>query len=286
MLYPPPVNYERPESLREALSLINNSSKAILISGGTIGILALKKRTIRPDLVVDIGKLSELKGIEFAGGMYKIGSSVKIYEILESGFTSPGFSLLKQAASKIGDPLIRNMGTVGGNVCLGDPSNDLPPALLVLDAEINAVSQAGERNLKISDFYKGPFTTALAKNEMVHHISFAEPGKGYRYFYYKYYIRHLDHSVFNIAALGRVIDGKIDDLRMAVGGLSVRIPSLLETSWIKGKAAGKEEMERMINLALEKCICVSNRQGSAELKRSVIEKVTQMALKSVAGDKI
>jgi len=286
MLYPPPIKYERPESLSDALSLINNNSKAALISGGTVGILMLKRRAIRPDLVIDIGRLSELKGIEFGDGKYKIGSSVKIYELLESKFASPAFSLLKQAASKIGDPLIRNMGTVGGNICLGDPSNDLPPALLALDAEINAVSQAGERNLKISDFYKGPFNTALAKNEIVRYISFVEPGEGYSYFYYKYYIRHLDHSVFNIAALGRVRDGKIDDLRMAVGGLSVGLPSLLETSWIKGKAAGKEDIERLIKLALEKCRCVSDRQGSVELKRRIIEKLTQKAFKHITGDEI
>ncbi len=283
MLYPQMVNYERPENLSEALSLINDHSKILLIAGGTIGILSLKKRAVNPDLVVDIGKLKELKGIEFVDGKYKMGSAVKIYEIVESKFDGPGFSLLRQAASKIGDPLLRNMGTAGGNVCLGDPSNDLPPALLVLDAEIIIASQAGTRNLKISDFYRGPFMTLLAKNEILYYISFAELGKGYRWFYYKYYIRHLDHSVVNVAALGKVKDGRIEDLRMAIGGMSVRIPALLETSWIKGRAAGQEEMKMVVAAALEKCLCADDRQGSAEFKKRIIERVIQKAFLSVVG---
>ncbi|MCL4344162.1 MAG: xanthine dehydrogenase family protein subunit M [Thaumarchaeota archaeon] len=284
MLYPPQINYERPESLSEALSLLNDHPWSLIMAGGTISVLSLKKRAVNAELVVDIGRLHELKGIDFRDGRYRIGSAVKIYEIAESGFEGPGFSLLRQAASSVGDPLLRNMGTVGGNVCLGDPSNDLPPALLVLGAELNVVNHAGARNLNISDFYKGPFRTSLAKNEILDSINFSEPGKGYRWFYYKHYIRHLDHSVVNVAALGKVIGGRIADLRIAVGGMSVRVPTPIETSWAVGKHASHEELSRIVKSASEKCLCTDDRQGSAEYKKRMIEKITQMALLSVMGD--
>ncbi|MEM0096852.1 MAG: xanthine dehydrogenase family protein subunit M [Conexivisphaerales archaeon] len=283
MLYPPQINYERPESISEALSLLNEHSRPFLIAGGTIGVLNLKRRALSPDLVIDIGRLKELKGIDFRDEKYRIGSAVKIYEIIDSEFNGPGFSLLKKAASSVGDPLLRNMGTVGGNVCIGDPSNDLPPALLALGAELNIVGKAGSRNLNISSFYIGPYRNLLAKNEILGSINFAEPGKGYRWFYYKHYIRHLDHSVVNVAALAKVEGKKIDDLRIAIGGMSVRVPTLIETSWIKGITAGQEELQRVVKLASEKCLCLDDRHGSAEYKKNMIEKVTQMAFLSVVG---
>ncbi|MGC8660965.1 MAG: FAD binding domain-containing protein [Nitrososphaeria archaeon] len=284
MLYPPPINYERPESMGRALSLLNEHPRTLLIAGGTIGVLSLKKRAVSPDLVVDIGRLQELKGINFRDEKYRMGSAVKIYEIVESEFNGPGFSLLRQAASSVGDPLLRNMGTAGGNVCLGDPSNDLPPALLVLGAELNVAGQGGTRNINISDFYIAPFRTSLAKNEILVSIDFAEPGKGYRWFYYKHYIRHLDHSVVNVAALGRVENHRVEDLRMAIGGMSVRVPTLIETSWIKGRAAGREELTRIVKSASEKCLCLDDRQGSGEYKKRALEKISKMAFLSVVGN--
>lgn len=284
MLYPPKIDYERPENIGKALSLLNEHPRTLLIAGGTIGVLSLKRRAVSPDLVVDIGRLQELKGINFRDGKYRIGSAVKIYEIAKSGFNGPGFSLLKKAASSVGDPLLRNAGTAGGNVCLGDPSNDLPPALLALGAELSIAGQAGTRRLSISDFYSGPFMTSLAKNEILVSIDFAEPGNGYRWFYYKHYIRHLDHSVVNVAALGRVKNHRVEDLRMAIGGMSVRVPTLIETSWIKGRAAGQEELERIEKSASEKCLCFDDRQGSGEYKKRMLEKISKMAFLSVLGD--
>ncbi|MGC8559004.1 MAG: FAD binding domain-containing protein, partial [Nitrososphaeria archaeon] len=275
MLYPPQINYAKPESLDEAMALLNSHKNNLLIAGGTIGVLRLKKKIIKPDIVVDIGKLKELRGIEFEDRSYNIGSATRIYEITESDFNGASFSLLKAAASNVGDPLLRNMGTVGGNVCLGDPSNDLPPALLALDAELSIRSHNGTRKVKMSDFYISPFRTTLAKNEILFSINFAELDKGYRWFYYKHYIRHLDHSVINVAAVGKVKGGKVEDFRIAIGGEALRIPVRLETSWIMGKAAGQEELKGIINEAIEKCICTDDRQGSAAYKKRMIERIIQ-----------
>jgi carbon-monoxide dehydrogenase medium subunit len=285
MLYPPQINYARPESLDEAIAILNSYKNNLLIAGGTIGVLSLKKRIVKPDIVVDIGRLKELKGIKFEGGSYSIGSATKIYEIAESDFNGAGFSLLKAAASNVGDPLLRNMGTVGGNVCLGDPSNDLPPALLVLDAELSIRSQNSARKVKITDFYISPFRTSLAKNEVLFSINFAELEKGYKWFYYKHYIRHLDHSVINIAALGKVKGGKVEDFRIAIGGEALRVPVRLKTSWIMGKAAGQEELKSIINEAVKMCACIDDRQGSAAYKKRMVERITQMAFLKVLGDK-
>jgi carbon-monoxide dehydrogenase medium subunit len=286
MLYPPQINYARPESLDEAIMLLNTNKNNLLIAGGTIGVLRLKKRIVKPDIVVDIGRLKELNGIKFESGYYKIGSATKIFEIAESDFNGAGFSLLKAAASNVGDPLLRNMGTVGGNVCLGDPSNDLPPALLVLDAELSIRSQNGTRKLKISDFYISPFRTSLAKNEVLSSINFAELEKGYRWFYYKHYIRHLDHSVINVAALGKVKEGRVEDFRIAFGGEALRVPVRLEISWIRGKAAGQEELKSIINEAVERCACTDDRQGSSAYKKLMVERITQMAFFKALGDKM
>lgn len=286
MLYPPQINYARPESLAEAMVLLNSHKNNLLIAGGTIGVLRLKKRVVKPDIVVDIGRLKELKVIEFEDGSYSIGSATRIYEITESDFNGAGFSLLKAAASNVGDPLLRNMGTVGGNVCLGDPSNDLPPALLVLDAELSIRSQNGARKVKISDFYISPFRTSLAKNEVLFSINFAELEKGYKWFYYKHYIRHLDHSVINVAALGKVKGEKVEDFRIAVGGEALCVPARLETSWIMGKVAGQEELKGIMDEAVKRCVCANDRQGSAAYKKRMIERIIQMAFLKVLGDKI
>jgi carbon-monoxide dehydrogenase medium subunit len=162
------VEYVRPQSLDEALEILADDDGAAPLAGGQSLVNVLKNRVASVDLLVDISRLSDLARIErTAEGGLSIGACVTYDQLDRSPEVRDSHWLLAEVAAHIEDQQIRNKGTIGGNCCLSDPTNNLPPLLVALDAVMELRSRTGRRSVAAADFFKGYFATALEPGELL-----------------------------------------------------------------------------------------------------------------------
>jgi carbon-monoxide dehydrogenase medium subunit len=178
------VEYARPENVGQALEMLASTEGAALLAGGQSLVNVLKHRVAEVDLLVDISRCEELRGIEAgSGGELRIGACVTYDEIAGSDAVRASHPILADVADHIEDQQIRNRGTIGGNCCLSDPTNNLPPLLVALGATMEIQSSAGTRSVAAEDFFHGYFATAVGEGELLRTIAVpslgADAGTGY-----------------------------------------------------------------------------------------------------------
>ena len=166
-------NYVKAKSLADAAALMQANPEAKLMSGGMTLLPTLKQGLAQPSHLVDIGGLSELAGIEIKGDTLVIGAATRHYDVTSSAVVKKAIPALAYLAHQIGDPQVRNRGTIGGSVANNDPAADYPSACLALGATITT----NKRAIKADDFFKGMFETALEEGEIITSISFPVPEK-------------------------------------------------------------------------------------------------------------
>ncbi|MGC8665783.1 MAG: FAD binding domain-containing protein [Conexivisphaera sp.] len=283
MLYPDKFEYARPRNLGSALELISKVRNHLVIAGGTVGVLMLKRRVLRPEIVVDIARIPELGGTSLGGsGVASIGATTRISELerATASSASPSSLLLSAAARAVGDVALRSMGTVGGNVSLGDPSNDLPPALMVMDAVAVIAGPGGVRRQPLRSLYRGSLSTAMGPDELLLRVEFREVPARHSWYYGKRTIRSLDHSVASAAALGSVVDGSPVDLRIALGGRAFAAPRALDLDDVRG-ARPPVVVDEVVARAKSACSCTSDAYGTAAYKSAVVESLVEDALSAL-----
>ncbi len=166
-MYPPQFEYRKASSVAEAAQFLQQDSSAKIIAGGHSLIPLLKLRLARPSQVVDIGGIAELRGISVEGGFIRIGALTTHHEIASSPEVQASCGILAEAAGGVGDPAVRNRGTIGGNVSHADPASDLPTVLTALGASFRLQGPSGSRTVAAADFFIAPFTTALESDEVL-----------------------------------------------------------------------------------------------------------------------
>jgi carbon-monoxide dehydrogenase medium subunit len=171
--------YHRPQSVADAARLLAANSEAKLLAGGHTLLPTMKLRLASPKAIVDLSRVAELKGIDRKGNALVIGAMTTHAEVADSSVVKSAIPGLAAVAAVIGDPHVRNRGTIGGSVANNDPAADYPAALLALGATI----ATNRREIKADDFFKGLFSTALQDGEIVTRISLPVPAKfGYAKF--------------------------------------------------------------------------------------------------------
>jgi carbon-monoxide dehydrogenase medium subunit len=181
---PGSFQYHRPDTLSEAVGLLGELGEdARPIAGGHSLIPMMKLRLATPEHLVDLGALSELKGIEAQGNDIVIGAMTTQHELIGSEVLAARLPILRETSLLIADPQVRYMGTIGGNLANGDPGNDLPGLMLCLGATYRLVGKSGERRLPAREFYQGAYFTALGPGEILAsvHIPAPPPGHGWAY---------------------------------------------------------------------------------------------------------
>src|ERR687887_1418833 len=154
------VEYARPSSVQEALRLLSENDGARALAGGQTLINVMKARAASPDVLVDLGHLDELKGIDLAGdGTLTLGAMTTYTEIMASA-EARARPILGEVCATIADVQVRNRGTIGGNVCSNDPTNHLPPLMVALGATMTIRGQGGERTVPAEEFFLGVYMTA------------------------------------------------------------------------------------------------------------------------------
>ena len=162
------VEYARPATVEEAISLLATYDGARPLAGGQTLVNVMKARAAAPDVLVDLADLSELRAIGFSSdGMLEIGSMVTYAQLVGSSEVEVSRPILGEVAATIGDVQVRNRGTIGGNVCVSDPTNHFPPLLVALSATFTIRGQSGERTVPADEFFLGVYMTAVGEGELL-----------------------------------------------------------------------------------------------------------------------
>ena len=166
-----PFDYARPQSVEEACALLAGDPDARLLAGGMTLLPTIKQRLARPSMLVDLGGIEALRGIERDGGALRIGAMALHADVAASKLVQDAIPALAALAEGIGDPQVRNRGTIGGATANSDPSADYPAAVLALGATI----ETSEREIAADDFFLGLFETALGRDEILTGFRFPLP---------------------------------------------------------------------------------------------------------------
>jgi carbon-monoxide dehydrogenase medium subunit len=174
------VAYARPATVEEAVALLAAHDGARALAGGQTLVNVMKARAAAPDVLVDLQDLDELRGISFTedGSALELGAMVTCAQIAASSEVDVARPVLAEVAATIADVQVRNRGTIGGNVCVNDPSNHFPPLLVALGASFTIRGADGERVVPAGEFFLGVYTTAVGEGELLTKVSVPTRGSG------------------------------------------------------------------------------------------------------------
>lgn len=229
-MIPSAFNYERATSVSDALAkLAATDGAGKLVAGGHSLVPLMKLRLNEPTTLVDIARIPELSGIRSVGGSVEIGAGTVHHDVATSAHLREHCPVVAETAATIGDPQVRNRGTLGGSLAHADPAADYPAALLAVDASIQIQGPAGSRAVTAGDFFQDLFTVDLAADEMITAVRFAPVRTAA---YAKLYQRASRFAIVGVAAALDVADGTIGSARIGVTGAvshAVRLTALEET---------------------------------------------------------
>ena len=213
-MYPAKFDYHRAKSIEEAESLCKGNTDASFLAGGHSLIPAMKLRLSDPGALIDISGIDDLKGISRDGDAIRIGALTTHAEVETSDVVKDGCAALSEAAGMIGDPQVRNRGTIGGNVAHADPASDYPGILMALGATIVTSS----RSIVVDDFFTGLFETALNDGEIITEIQVPAIGAGSGAAYAKFFNPSSRYAVVGVGALVSKSNGSCSSCRIGVTG--------------------------------------------------------------------
>jgi carbon-monoxide dehydrogenase medium subunit len=208
---PSAFEYAAPDTLEEALVVLSEGGEdAKLLAGGHSLIPLMKMRLAAPELLIDLRKLSNLRGIERSNGGFRIGALTTHAAVSEAS----ELGLAALAAGQIADQQVRNRGTIGGSLAHGDSASDLPAVLLACEGSVVAQGPNAEREIAAADLFQGFLTTALNDNEIVTEVRLPAM-EGYDFAYQKFTRRAEDWAMVGVCALVKAEGGEIQDARVA-----------------------------------------------------------------------
>jgi aerobic carbon-monoxide dehydrogenase medium subunit len=216
-MIPAAFDYKRASSVQEAISLLEqHGDEAKLLAGGHSLIPMMKLRLAAPAVLIDIADIPQLAGISVSGNRVTIGALTKHAALAASDDLRKNAGALYDAANDLGDPQVRNRGTIGGASAHGDPSADYPAVLQALEATFTLTGKNGTRELSAAQFFRGMFDTALEPNEVLTQIAFdAAPNSAY----VKFHHPASHYAVVGVAAALEVDGGWISSGRVAITGI-------------------------------------------------------------------
>ncbi|APQ73200.1 xanthine dehydrogenase FAD-binding subunit XdhB [Clostridium botulinum] len=272
-----------PKTLEKALELLSEHDNLTVIAGGTDVLVKLHEERFNSLNLIsirNIESLNEIKVIE--NGSIEIGAMATFSEIFRDDIVNKNIPILAEAAVSMGGPQIRNMATIGGNICNGAVSGDSAPSLFALNSKLRLKSKNGERIVKIKDFYIGPGQVDIRKDEILISIIIEKKDYENKYGnYIKFASRNaMDIALMGVAILVEVKNKKFEDLRIALG-VSGPTPIRCEIAEAEGKhmKVTDENIRLIGNLALKSSKAIDFWNASKEFKEHLIQELTYRGLK-------
>jgi carbon-monoxide dehydrogenase medium subunit len=281
---PAQFDYEVATSVEEAIELLQrHGPEARLLAGGHSLIPMMKLRLAFPEVLIDIHELDgDLRFVREDDGALRVGALARHKDLLESPVVRERYTLLADAEKFIADPLVRNIGTVGGSFAHADPSEDLPAAFVALGAEVVVRGPNGERTIAVEDLATGPFETAIEPDEILTEARVPRAPHGSSYF--KVERRAGDYAS---AALGVALwmnEEEIEDARIGmcgVGSTTLRAREAEEV--LRGQKPEEELYKRAAERAAQECDPPDDARGTPEYKRDLVRVLVVRAMERAAG---
>ena len=283
-MFPSEFEYYRASSIAEAGELLGKHPGAKLLAGGHSLIPVLKLRLAAPTALIDIGRIADLRSIRMNSNKVSIGALTTHADLASSGILQEYATALSEAAGMIGDPAVRNRGTIGGNVAHADPASDLPPVLSCLGAQFTITDSSGVRKVAADDFFQGLMTTALGENDVLVslELSAAESNEGSAYVKFAHPASR--YAVIGVASRLVISNGKCTTASVVLGGLT---PVPVRAQAVEDTLVGKELTSDAIHEASSNvgdCLIENELLGdiyaSAEYRKSVAHVWVRRALET------
>ncbi len=277
-MIPTAFDYQRASSLDDALARLQAAGgDAKFLAGGHSLIPLMKLRLSEPKVLIDIARIPGLSGIREKDGRIEIGAGTTHAEVAASALLREKCPVVAETAAEIGDPQVRNRGTLGGSLAHADPSADYPAAMLAVDAEIHLKGPKGWRAVKAADFFQDLFTVNLAPDEIIAGVQFA-PVKAAAYA--KLHQRASHFAIVGVAAAIDVAQGAIRSARVGLTGASTHA---IRLSNVERALAGKPAVAKTIEEAAREAGANiepinSDIHASEEYRRAMIAVFTRRAL--------
>jgi xanthine dehydrogenase FAD-binding subunit len=263
-----PLPVVKPKDLSEALHYLREGGKPL--AGGTDLLVAVRKGTESPNLLVYVGELPELRVLREEREGLEVGAALTHAELLAHPATER-FPILRSVLRTIGSPAIRAMGTLGGNIVTASPAGDSLVALYLLEARVRLVSEEGERELPIWEFIVGPRKTALRQGELVRSVFLPWLSGEPRSFFRKVGRRRaLIIAIASLGALVWVRDGRVERARLALGSVAPTVirPKEVEEALV-GRPVSPEAWEDLVPRLSAATHPISDLRASADYRRKV-----------------
>jgi carbon-monoxide dehydrogenase medium subunit len=283
-VYPASFDYFAPTTLDEALGLLEQyGDEAKVLAGGQSLIPLMKLRFASPRAVVDINRVSDLDRLEEQGGSLHVGALVRHKACERSELLRGRYGALGDAAPMISDPIVRNLGTVGGSLAHADPQGDWGSVMLALRAEILARGPGGTRTIPIDEFFQGPFTTALEPTEILTGVRVPDVGVRAGGTYLKLERKVGDFATAGVAVHVSFSNGSVERAGIALTGVGPRnMRADAAEQALAGRPLDDEAIAEAARLAAEAAEPRTDVRGTEEYKRNVVRVFAARGLRKAA----
>lgn len=252
-----------------------------LLAGGTDLLLQVKARAAKPSYVVDLSRVSDLDRIDYRPGEgIWIGSMVRLRTIQQSALLNERFGLIVDGAKLVGSIQIRNLATIGGNLCNAAPSADVSPPLIAAGARAEILGPSGSRTISFGEFFLGPRRTVVQPNELLLGVWVPEPSVGFG----GNYLRHTPRKEMDIAVVGvgsavTVHDGVCVDARIALGAVAPKpIRAQKAEAALRGQKLSEDLIAEAARIAASEARPITDVRGTAEFRQHIVGVLTRRTL--------
>jgi carbon-monoxide dehydrogenase medium subunit len=283
-MIPSKFDYFRPVSLDEAVHVLGNAGDdGKVIAGGQSLLPLLRLRLANPEVLVDVGRLDDLRGVRDEGGSLLIGAATTHYQLVHDPLIAEHCGLLAEAAETVADPAVRHRGTIGGSLAHGDPAGDLPAVAMALDATLTARGPAGDREIAAGDFFVDYLTTALRADEVLTGIRVPKLA-GWGYHYEKFHRTAQAWAIVGVAALTRRSNGQVAEARIGLTNMGpVPVRATAAEAAATGAEASRDALREAATHADEGTEPPSDLHGAPDYRRHLARVLTGRALSAAAG---
>jgi carbon-monoxide dehydrogenase medium subunit len=280
-MIPPSFDYVAPRTIAEAVAALEQNENSKILAGGQSLIPLMRFRLAGPTLLVDLNRVEGMSYVKEEDGCLKIGAMTRQSTVEYSKLVNDKYSLLADTVKVLSDPVVRNLGTVGGNIANADPVNDEPATMLAYGADLVAVGPKGERLIPITSFYLDLYQSALERDEILTEVRVpaSRPRSGGAYL-------KLERKVGDYATAAVATQVELDSdgnfASVGIGLTNVGLTALKATvaeDFLRGKAPSDDNLRQAAALAAEAAQPIADARGSEEYKRSLVKTYTVRALR-------
>ena len=279
--------YLEPGTIEEAISLLTKyGRKAKVIAGGTDLLVQIRDKVIKPEYLVDIEHIPGLDYIKYDEKQgVSIGALTTIRTLERSNELQRIYPVISQAARQMASMAIRNVGTVGGNLCNAAPSADTAPSLIGLEAKAKLIGPDGERMIALEDFFTGPGQTVLKTGELLVEVQVPPMPTCSKGVYLKHSIRgSIDLAIVGVAAILTMDDGQCQDAKIVLGAVApIPMRAAEAEKVLRGEKIGDALIEEASQAAWNQCRPITDVRASAEYRREMVRVFIRRALKEAVA---